>query len=45
MQAVAGLRQCGTTTAPEKGTGLEEEGTQGRDSTGAEQWNRLIPQA
>lgn len=28
MQVVVGLWQCGATTALEKGTGLEEEGTQ-----------------
>jgi len=44
MQAAVGLQRRGTTTAPEEGTGLQEEGTQGRDSAGAEQWNRLTPQ-
>lgn len=32
VTAAMGSQQCGTTTALDKGTGLEEEGTQDRDS-------------
>lgn len=42
MKAAVGSWQRGTNTALEKGTGLEEEWAEGRDGTGAEQWNRLI---